>query len=199
MSNQPEQPEKKRGLTARLDGSAFARNHKELWTFIKFTAVSTFCAGIELAAQLIALPIFKALNVTKLPDFIIFRLLEEHSEMREGYALAMVVYAFMASTTIGYMIGFFINRKATFHADSNIALSTFLNVLLILFTICANSFIGPAIEGFLPRLAFLPEGLIPTLAKVLSMLATGLWIYPANRFIIHRKKKEVTPDEQPAA
>jgi len=191
MSN--EKPEKK-GLVARLDGTKFAQGHEEFWKFIKFTAVSTFCAGLELLSQLAALPIFKSLGVEKLPNFIVFRWLEETAEMREGYTLAMVVYAFMASTAIGYTIGFFINRKATFHADSNIALSTFLNVLLILFTICANSLIGPAIEGFLPRLEFLPAGLIPTLAKVLSMLSTALWVYPANRFVIHRKKKEIAAD-----
>jgi putative flippase GtrA len=174
----------------RLDDTAFAREHKELWTFVKFAAVSFFSAGIELAAQLAALPLFKSLGAERLPDFVFFRLLEEHAQMREGYTLAMVVYAFMASTAVGYTVGFFINRKATFHADSNIALSTFLYVLLVLFTIVANSLVGPAIEGFLPRLGFLPAGLVPTLAKVLSMLATAVWVYPANRFIIHRKKKE---------
>jgi len=198
MTNQPE-PVEKKGLAARLEGSAFARKHKEIWTFVKFTAVSMFCAGIEFGAQFAARAVFKALDVQTLPNFFFFRWLETSTEMSEGYTLAMVVYAFMASTAIGYTIGFFLNRKTTFHADSNIALSIFLNVLVIIFTIAANSLIGPAIEGFLPQLGFVPAGLVPALAKVLSMLATGLWIYPANRFIIHRKKKEVATDEQPAA
>ena len=184
MSNEKE------GLTARLDGTAFAQNHAEFWTFLKFTAVSVFSAGIELGAQLAALAAFKAAGVSRLPDFFFFRFLAEHTELREGCTLAMVVYAFMASTAVGYTVGFFLNRKTTFHADSNIALSTFLYVLLVIFTIFANSLIGPAIEGFLPRLGFLPEGLIPILSKVLSMLATAVWIYPANRFVIHRKTKE---------
>ena len=182
----------KQSFVARLDGIAFAREHAEFWTFLKFTAVSVFSAAFELAAQLAALAAFKAAGISRLPDIFFFRFLAEHTELREGYTLAMVVYAFMASTAVGYTVGFFINRKSTFHADSNIALSTFLYVLLVVFTIFANSFVGPAIEGFLLRLGFLPEGLIPVLSKVLSMLATAVWVYPANRFIIHRKKKENT-------
>jgi len=181
------------GFVARLDDTAFARKHVEFWTFLKFAAVSFFSAGIELGAQLAALAAFKAAGLSRLPDIFFFRFLAEHAEMREGFTLAMVVYAFMASTAVGYTVGFFINRKATFHADANIALSTFLYVLLVVFTIFANSLIGPAIEGFLPRLGFIPEGLIPVLSKVLSMVASAVWIYPANRFVIHRKKKEV-PD-----
>ena len=179
----------KQGLVARLDGTAFAQSHAEFWTFIKFAVVSVISAGIELGAQLAALAVFQAADVSRLPDFFFFRFLAEHTEIRPGYTLAMIVYAFMASTAIGYTVGFFLNRKSTFHADSNIALSTFLYVLLVIFTIFANSLIGPAIEGFLPRLGFIPAGLIPVLSKVLSMLATGLWIYPANRFVIHRKKE----------
>ena len=180
----------KKGLVARLDATAFAKSHAEFWTFTKFAVVSVISAGIELGAQLVALAVFKAMNISRLPDIFFFRFLAEHTELREGYTLAMIVYAFMASTAVGYTIGFFLNRRSTFHADSNIALSTFLYVLLVLFTIFANSLVGPAIEGFLPRLGFVPEGLIPVLSKLLSMLSTGIWIYPANRFIIHRKKKE---------
>ncbi|MCL1951665.1 MAG: hypothetical protein FWF60_02435, partial [Oscillospiraceae bacterium] len=148
----------------------------------------------ELGAQLGALAAFKAAGVSRLPRFFVFDFLAQHTELREGYTLAMVVYAFMASTAVGYTVGFFLNRKSTFHADSSIALSTFLYVLLVIFTIFANSLIGPAIEGFLPRLGFLPEGLVPVLAKVLSMLATAAWVYPANRFVIHRKKKGAPAD-----
>jgi len=183
----------KTSFVAHLDDTAFARGHAEFWTFLKFTAVSVLSAAFELGAQLAALAAFKVAGVSRLPDVFFFNFLAEHTEIREGYTLAMIVYAFMASTAVGYTVGFFINRKSTFHADSNIALSTFLYVLLVVFTIFANSFAGPAIEGFLPRLGFLPEGLIPVLSKVLSMLATAIWVYPANRFIIHRKTKEVSP------
>jgi len=193
MSNQTGQPEKQ-GLVARLDGTAFARGHREIWTFIKFAGVSMVCAAVEFAAQFAARAFYKALDVRALPDFFFFRWLEESTQLSPGYTLAMVVYAFMTSTAIGYTIGFFLNRSATFHADGNIALGIFLNALLIVFTICANSLIGPWIEGSLPKLGFLPEGLVPALAKVLSMVATVVWIYPANRFLIHRKKKEVPAD-----
>jgi len=189
----------KKGLVARLDDTAFARSHAEFWTFVKFTAVSVLSAGVEFGAYFASLAAFKAMGLEKLPDVSFFRFLAQNIELRPGYTLAILVYAYMASTAIGYTVGFFLNRRTTFHADANIALSTFLYVLLVIFTIAANSFIGPAIEGFLPRLGFLPAGLVPALSKVLSMVATVIWIYPANRFVIHRKRKEAPADEQPAA
>jgi putative flippase GtrA len=186
-------PEKKKGAAARLDDTKFARNNPEFWTFLKFAFMSTLAAAVEFAAQLAARPLFKATGVQSLPDFFLFRWLERSTQPLEGYTLAMVAYAFMASTAVGYAVGYFLNRKTTFHADNNAALSTFFYVLLVVFTIAANSLIGPWLEAdLLPRLGFVPAGLVPPLAKVLNMVATTVWVYPANRFIIHRKKKEVT-------
>lgn len=189
MSSQPEKTEKQ-GLGARLDSTKFAQKNPEFWTFIKFAVMSTIGAAVEFIAQMAARPAFKALGVQNLPNFFFFRWLEQSTQPMPGYTLAMVVYAFMASTAIGYTVGYFLNRKTTFHADNNVALSTFLYVLLVIFTIAANSLIGPWLEAdFLPSLGFLPAGLIPSLAKVLNMVATVVWVYPANRFLIHRKKK----------
>ena len=189
MSSQTQPPEKQ-GLMARLDGSAFARKYAELWTLAKFAVISTMGATVEFAAQFAARAFYKALDVQALPDIFFFRWLEASTEMSPGYTLAMVVYAFMTSTAIGYTLGFFLNRKTTFHADSNFALSLTLNILLIVFTIAANSLLGPWIEGSLPKLGFIPGGLVPALAKLLNMVTTFIWVYPANRFLIHRKKKE---------
>ncbi|MDR2687154.1 MAG: hypothetical protein LBB75_05320 [Oscillospiraceae bacterium] len=183
----------KKGVIARLDDTAFARRHAEAWTFAKFAVVSSLSGLVELLSQLAALAVYRALNITSLPNFFFFRFIEDNTPPQAGYTLAMVVYAFITSTAVGYAVGFVMNRKTAFHSDANIALSAFLTFLLMLFTITANSFIGPAISGYLPKLGFLPQGLVPALSKMLSMTATLVWLYPANRFVIHRKKKGKAP------
>ena len=182
----------KKGLVDRLDETAFARKNAELWTFVKFAVVSSLSGVVELTSQLIALAVYRAVNVTALPNFFFFRFIENNTPPQAGYTLAAVVFAFITSTFVGYTFGFFVNRKTAFHSDANIALAGFLTFLLMCFTITANSFIGPAISGWLSGLAFLPQGLVPALSKALSMGVTVIWLYPANRFIIHRKKKEKT-------
>ena len=186
----PEQ--KKQGFVERMDSTAFAQGHKELWTFVKFM-VAGFLSFVP---ELIAYQILRALlrDVQALPGFILFDILAKSQERNPvaGVTVAGLVYAFMLSTAVGYTVNFFLNRKATFHADSNVALSTFLYVILVLFTIIANSFIGPAIEIAVGRVGFLPDWLVPLISKTLAMVVPNLWVYPANRFLIHRKKKEVT-------
>jgi len=184
----PNSPPEKQGFVARADGSRFAREHEEIWKFIKFTGVSILCAALELVTQLAAIKAYTALGVEKLPGF--FRFLAVNVEERPGVSLAVLVCAFMTSTFVGYTLGFFVNRKATFHADSSIVLGTVLNVALIVVVVVANSFIGPAVTGLMLRLDFVPDSLVDTLSKVLSMMATGIIVYPANRFVIHRKTKE---------
>jgi len=63
----PEQ--KKQGFVARLDGTKFAREHEEIWKFVKFAGVSIISAAAELIAQLVAIQIFKALQVESLLGF----------------------------------------------------------------------------------------------------------------------------------
>jgi len=178
----------KQGLVARLDSTAFARKRPELWKFVKFMVAGFLSAAPEFVTYLALRSLLR--NVEALPHFILFEILARNNPPSNGVSTAALVYAFMLSTAVGYTVNFFLNRKATFHADSNVALSTFLYVLLVLFTIVANSFIGPAIELLVGKISFLPLVLVPTVAKVLAMIVPNLWGYPANRFLIHRKRKE---------
>ncbi|MDR0531698.1 MAG: hypothetical protein LBG83_06510 [Oscillospiraceae bacterium] len=177
----------------KLDSHAFARKHPELWKFVKW-AMSGFIANVpELGTQLLCLWGLTALGVAYLPNFFIFNFLAEHGLQNANYTPAVLVYAYMISTAVGYAIAFVLNRKATFHADSNVALSTFLYVIMVVFTIFANGIIGPAITALVGRLP-VGDGLVQILSKILCMAVPGLWTYPCSRFIIHRKKKEVPPN-----
>ncbi|MDR1465387.1 MAG: hypothetical protein LBJ11_08835 [Oscillospiraceae bacterium] len=174
----------------RLDNHPFAKKHAELWKFLKFLCAGLIASGPDLGTQMLFLYLFRAWNVTKLPHFFFFDLLARTLPPRDGFSLATVVYSFMISTCVGYTISFILNRKVAFHADSNVALSTFYYVLLVIFTIAATSLIGPTLEGAVGKITFLPTVMVQILSKIISMGIPNLWVYPVNRFIIHRKKKE---------
>ena len=184
-------PEPKQGFLAKIDSSAWGVRHAELWKFLKSCIAGGMGAIPEMILYMALPSLFTARGVTWLPEFFFFDLiLKTRGEETANYTLAAVVWAFVISTAVGQAIGFVLNRKVAFHADSNVALSTFLTFLLVVFTIAANAFVGPAIEAFMGRLAFLPQWLIDMATKVLSMCASVAWVYPANRFLIHRRTGE---------
>ena len=76
-----------------------------------------------------------------------------------------------------------------FHANNNVLWSTFLTIFMALFTIVANGFIGPWIVTLVSAIPFLPEFFVQLFAKLLAMLVPALWIYPMNRFVIHRVRE----------
>ena len=199
MSNAIEQPVQAKPQTwiDKLDDHAFAQKHPEWWKLIKWM-LSGFIANVpELAVHMLLCTLFTAWSVTYLPNFFLFNFLAEHNAASAEYTLAAQVYAYMISTAVGYTIAFIVNRKATFHADSNIALSTFLYIIMVIFTIFMNGMIGPALSNLLGRLPF-NKSAVEAISKFLSMMIPGIWSYPANRFLIHRKKKEPVAEEEAA-
>jgi len=176
----------------RLDQRVTAK-HPELWKIIKWMAVGMIANIPEVGVHQLCLRGFRALGVENLGIFTFMRSIIAPVE---GYQQATVVYAFMLSTAVGYTIAFILNRKATFHADSNVALSTFLYVLLVVFVIFSNGLIvGPFVFNLIERLNMSPT-LSEVLSKVLCMLLPGLYSYPINRFVIHRTSKKAKPEEE---
>lgn len=100
------------------------------------------------------------------------------------------LYTYMISTTVGYTIAFILNRKITFNADANPAVSMMLYAVMVLFTIFANGWIGSAMTTW-ARENDLTGNLCDMAIKVIGMLIPMLWTYPCNRFLIHRKKKRL--------
>ena len=199
MSNP--QPEPKKGFVARIDNTKFALGRPELWKFIKATAAGACGALPEMIVYMLLCSLFTRMQVTYLPDFFFFDLIKRNMDASQ-FLPAVQVYAFIISTTVGQAVGFILARKVAFHANSNVALSTFLKVLVVLFTIGANGIIGPGIVALLAKVDFLTNypSLVQVISKLASMAATMAWGYPADRFLIHRQvKKKDEHDEGEAA
>ena len=176
---QPLQP------TPRIDNHAFARRHKELWTFIKAFCLGVLVAGPELLIYMGLVSWLTSMQVTYLPDFFLFDLILRNIHDNAGHAPAVLVYAFILSTLAGQTATFVLTRKVAFRANCNAALATFLMLCLMLFTIIANGFVGPAIVALVARSNMTANGIQIT-SKILSMFVSTAWRYPIARFVIHR-------------
>jgi putative flippase GtrA len=191
--------EPNKGFVARLDNTKFALGHPELWKFIKALCVGGMSALPEMIVYMLLCSLFTKLAVSYLPDFFFFDLIVRNLEETQ-YLPAVQVYAFFISTAVGQAVGFILARKVAFHANSNVALSTFFKVLVVLFTIGANGVIGPGLVGLLARVAFLAKypSLVQLISKLASMAATMAWGYPADRFLIHRQVKPKKDNKEAA-
>ena len=179
-------PEK--GFLAWLENNKFAHKHPEIWKYLKFFIVGVVTSLPDWGSYMIALYALRALEVNQISPVLGF--MERIVPPAEGFSIATVIYAYMISTTIGYACAFVLNRKVSFYADSNVALSTFLYILMVIFTIFANSLVvGPFISGLIGRIGMSPA-LSESISKILVMSIPGIWTYPLSRFVIHRKKKE---------
>jgi len=192
MSN----PEPKKGFVARIDNTKFALGRPELWKFIKACAAGACGALPEFITYMVLCSLFNRMQVTYLPDFFFFDLIIRNMDASQ-FLPAVQVYAFLISTAVGQAVGFVIARKVAFHANSNVALSTFFKILVVLFTVGANGIIGPGMVALLAQVAFLARypSLVQTISKIVSMAATVIWGYPADRFLIHRQVKAKQEEE----
>ena len=98
------------------------------------------------------------------------------------------LYTYMISTTVGYTIAFILNRKITFKADANPAVSMALYAVMVLFMIFANGWIGSAMTTWARENGW-TGNLCDMVIKVIGMLLPMLWTYPCNRFTTHRTRK----------
>ncbi len=162
----------------------FTEKYAELWKFIKFTLVGFSSTLIELAVfYLLQYVVFKNIAHNPMPDGAFFKFLTSIG-LAEGLG---IFYAYVISTTIGYIIAFILNRKTTFKADSNVVLSTILYIIMVVFTIIATAWIGTKFQNFMVAKGLKNLGDIIT-KPLVATLATA-WTYPLNRFVIHRHKK----------
>ncbi|MCL1951664.1 MAG: hypothetical protein FWF60_02430 [Oscillospiraceae bacterium] len=189
----------RKGVVARLDGTNFALAHAELWKFIKALCVGGMGALPELVVYMLLCALFARMAVTYLPSFFFFDLIIRNMDASQ-YSPAVQVYAFLISTALGQTIGFILARRYAFHANANVALSTFLKVVMIVITIGLNGVVGPAIVTLVARIPWVNgyPGLVQAVSKVASMAASTAWVYPSDRFIVHRVVKEKKKKEGPA-
>ena len=158
----------------------FIDKHKEIWKFIKFSIAGGGSSAIELVVHMLLLNfVFKSLTDIAITNSTLNMI----GITSKGY-----LYTYLISTTVGYAIAFILNRKITFKADANPTVSMILYVIMVVFTIFANGWIGSAMTTFAQSHS-LTGNFWDLVIKLVGMAIPTLWTYPCNRFIIHRKKK----------
>lgn len=154
--------------------------HAELWKFVKFLIAGGGSSAIELVVHMLLLnSVFAALTAAPITNAALNMI----GITSKGY-----LYTYLISTTVGYAIAFVLNRKLTFKADANPWISIALYVLMVIFTIFANGWIGSAMTTFAQAHNLVGNG-YDMLIKIIGMAIPTIWTYPCNRFIIHRKRK----------
>ena len=175
---------KKESWLARLDHT-LERKIPELWKFIKWAVMGGLASAVELGVHYLLEYVFRDIltaPITNIPDWLMGVL--EFARLTKGRGF---LYAYLISITVGYAIAYVLNRKISFKSNANIALSTTLYVIMVVFIVLTGAWIGATLSDFLigrdlERLTFL--------VKPLQMVISGLWTYPINRFVIYRRKKE---------
>lgn len=158
----------------------WTEKHAEIWKFIKFIIAGGGSSVIELIVHMVLLnTVFAAMTTQEITN----PTLNMIGINSKGY-----LFTYLISTTVGYAIAFILNRKVTFKADANPALSMALYFIMVVFTIFANGWIGSAMQTFAAD-HNLTGNIWDLVFKVTGMAIPTLWTYPCNRFIIHRKKK----------
>ncbi len=161
--------------------AAWTDRHAELWKFMKFLLAGGGSNVVELAVHMLLLnTVFAALTAEPVTAYFLNLI----GITSKGY-----LYTYMVSTTVGYTIAFILNRKITFKADANPAVSMALYAVMVLFTIFANGWIGSAMTTWARENGW-TGNLCDMAIKVIGMLIPMLWTYPCNRFLIHRKRKD---------
>ena len=181
MSNKPETAEKVK----------FTEKYAELWKFIKFSIVGFSSTIVELGVfYLLQYVVFKNTLTAPMPDNAFFKFVS-FTGLADGMGY---FYAYVISTTIGYIIAFILNRKTTFKADSNVLVSTILYIIIVIFTIGMTAWLGTQFQMFMAARGM--QSLGDAIGKpIVAALATA-WTYPLNRFVIHRHKKEEPKAEE---
>ena len=158
----------------------WTEKHAEIWKFIKFSIAGGGSSVIELIVHMVLLnTVFAAMTTQEITN----PTLNMIGINSKGY-----LFTYLISTTVGYAIAFILNRKVTFKADANPALSMVLYFIMVVFTIFANGWIGSAMQTFAAD-HNLTGNIWDLVFKVIGLAIPTLWTYPFNLFLIHRRKK----------
>lgn len=161
----------------------FAAEHEAIWQLIKFTIISSIAGITEITSYTLLNSVFlKSMNAQPF-HWWIFRY-----DGGVGGGLGTMI-AFLVSTTLAQIVSFVTNRKKTFNADNNIVFSAIIYAVMVIAIICLQTYTGPliviAIDKWLNNAA-----LSGTLGKLIWMFLSFVIIFPMNKFVIMRKKKQ---------
>lgn len=166
----------------------FTQRYKELWKFIKFAFTGASTSILQLAVYYLCLyVIFKSTMHVPVENAFLKWLHMDYLG---------VVYTNVVANIIGYAAAFIMNRKLTFKSNSNAALSAFLYILMVMFTIVANTWTGSLMASWAINSGH-DNALVHGIISIISMTIPTIWTYPLSRFVIFRQKKP-KDGEQPA-
>ena len=161
---------------------SFSQKHEEIWTFIKFSLTGASTTILDYAVfALLQFVVFRSLNETPVTDNAVLAFL--------GIEYKGYMYSYFISSVISYTASYIMNRKLTFHADSNALLSTVLYIIMVVVTVALTTWGFAALCTWLKNTGH-DSAFNIMLTKLVVMLVSFLWTYPLQRFVIHRRKKE---------
>ena len=163
---------------------SFTEKHSEIWKFIKFsfTGISTSLLDIAIFSLLFYV-VFRSMNQTPITGNPVLSFL--------GIRYKGYMYAYFISTTLSYIASYIMNRKVTFHSNSNLLVSTILFAVMVIVTIAFSTWFG-AFLGTMIKDSGHETPFIVLLTKLCVMLVPMLWTYPLQRFVIYKNKPETT-------
>ncbi|MBR3737766.1 MAG: NTP transferase domain-containing protein, partial [Eubacterium sp.] len=119
----------------KISPDTFINKHKEIWKFIKFSFTGISTSILEMAVfAFLQYVVFKSLNDVPVRDNAVLGFL--------GIEYKGYMWSYFLSALVGYTASFFMNRRLTFEADSNIFISSVLHILMVVATIAFNTWFG---------------------------------------------------------
>ena len=207
--------EKKKFSLGGIDNAAEEKGSfiKTLWQLVKFLVVSGLVTIIQLALAAL-LPLVCDQIHTLLPEFLrgIFTptMFTAGSKEATKYPLIptlmlIVMLPFFLSNLIANIYGFYQNKKTTFKSDSawyNFVIYIVLLLALILF----STWMQGAIVGALLKVEasnwFLKIVTNESIARLLASMAAGfvqmVVLFPMEKFVLMKEKKDDTAEEKAA-
>lgn len=155
-------------------------NRPELWKFIKFNISVIVTSVLDVVTYLVLIyTVFKSQCNAQLPDSALLSLL--------GIKYRGYLYAYIISTSVGYIAAYIINRKITFESNVNPLYSSVLYFILALANILVSSWIG-GIFGSVMVSRGINTPLMQIASKFIIINIPTLWTYPLERYVIQIRK-----------
>lgn len=155
-------------------------NRPELWKFLKFNISVIVTSVLDVVTYLVLIyTAFKSQCNAQLPDSALLSLL--------GIKYRGYLYAYIISTSVGYIAAYIINRKITFRSNVNPLYSSVLYFILALVNILVSSWIG-GIFGSVMVSRGINTPLMQIVSKFIIINIPTLWTYPLERYVIQIRK-----------
>lgn len=157
------------------------KKETELHKFLKFNICVIVTSLLDVVCYILLLyTVFKDINQDPLPNSALLSLL--------GIKYKGYLYAYLISTTIGYVVAYLINRKITFKSDINPIYSGVLYFILAVTNILISSYIGGVFNSII-KAKNLSSPLMDIISKFVIINIPTIWTYPIERYVIQIQNK----------